>query len=70
MRPVGREDDHLDVVVLRGGIEGVVELIEKVGVLRIARRHAIEDDARDVLGRGFIADVIEGLHGILLGSVR
>jgi hypothetical protein len=66
MRPVRSEHDHLDVVVLRGGIEGVVELVEEVGVLRIARRDAIENDARDVLGRGFIDDVIEGLHGILL----
>ena len=67
MRTVRGEYDHLDLIILRGGIEGVVELIEEVRVLRIARRDAIQNDSRDVLGWSFIDDVIEIFHDILLG---
>ena len=57
MRSIRGEHNHLDLIVLRRGIERIVELIEEVGVLRISRRDAIEDDSRNVLGRSFIDDV-------------
>src|SRR5580704_11137690 len=62
MRPVGGENDHLDLIVLRGSIERIVELIEEVSVLRIAGGDAIQDDASDVCGRSFVGDVVESLH--------
>ena len=68
MRTIRGEDDHLDLIVLRGGIESIVELIEEVRVLRIPRRDAIQNDSRNMLGRSFIDDVIESFHGILLHS--
>ena len=68
MRPVGGENDHLDLIVVRGGIERIVEFVQEVGVLRIAGGDAVQDDASDVFARSFIDDVVESLHAFSFSS--
>ena len=54
MRPRACQNDHLDVVILRGRIEGVVEVVGELEILRIADLGAILGDAHDILGDFFI----------------
>src|SRR6266849_8472097 len=62
VRTVGGEDDDFDVVVTRRHVEGVVQLVEQLGVLRVACLRAVQHDAGNMLGWGFIEDGLELLH--------
>ena len=63
VRAVGRQHDHLDRVVLRGAVEGVVQRVEERGVLRVPRVGAVEDDAGDARRQRLVEDGIG--HGRL-----
>jgi hypothetical protein len=56
VRAIGGEDDHRDLVVARRSVDGVVELIEEIGVLRVARVGPSEPDARHLRRGLFVAD--------------
>ena len=43
-----RQNDDPDVVVVRGPVEGVVQLVEQLGVLRIGAFGPVQPDARDM----------------------
>src|ERR1700733_14340911 len=66
MGTVGGGDDDLDPFVLGRPLIGFVELVEQLGVLRVARLRTVEDDARNVLGRRLVEDVLPLTHGLLL----
>ncbi|MCY1297866.1 hypothetical protein D9M70_473200 [compost metagenome] len=63
---LGREDDHLDLVVTVGQVHGGIQFIEQVGILRIALVGAIEADASD-MRRGFLVGDHGELGGLGLG---
>ena len=63
VRAVGRQHDHLDRVVLRGAVEGVVQGVEERGVLRVPGVGAVEDDAGDAGWQGLVEDGVG--HGRL-----
>ena len=57
---VGGQDDHLDVVVLRPEVEGVVQLVEHPDVLRVVRLRSRQHDPQDVVRRTL--DSNPGVH--------
>src|SRR6266404_9917091 len=64
MRAATGEDDDLDCVVLHGLIEGSIEVVGHLQVLRVARLGPVHHDPRDAWLRPFHDDGLE-LHGAL-----
>ena len=64
MRAVAGEDDDLDRVVLHRLVEGGIEIVGHLQVLRVARLGPVHHDPRDAWLRPFHDDGLE-LHGAL-----
>jgi hypothetical protein len=62
MRTVCRQDNHFHIVILRGDIERVVQLVEHPGVLRVARLRFVQHDASDLFGWVFVENRCELFH--------
>ena len=62
VRPVGGEHDDLHLVVPGGGVEGIVQLVEHSGVLRVSGLRTVQHDTSDVLGWNLIQNGFEIFH--------
>ena len=63
MRAVAGEDDDLDRIVLHRGIEGGVEVVGHLQVLRVPRLGPVHHDPRDARLRPFDDDGLVGGFG-------
>ncbi|MNE46892.1 hypothetical protein D3C80_1412620 [compost metagenome] len=59
MLAVGRQDDHLDVIVAVGAVHGSVELIQQVSVLGVAFVGTVQAYAGNVWCRFFVGNSLE-----------
>ena len=58
-----RQDDDADVVVVGGPVEGVVQLIEQLGVLGVGAVGPVQPDARDMRLGHLVDQRFEGFGG-------
>ncbi len=62
------QDDDLDGIVLRGAIEGGVEIVGQLQILRVALLRAVHDEPGNAWRRGFIENGRQGLCGHVFTS--
>jgi hypothetical protein len=68
VRPICSEDDHLYLGVARGNLKCVVDLVQHLPILRIARLGSRQYDARDAWIGKLVANALVG-SGLLIGHV-